>query len=107
MNILRNPQSMIKLLIATSLIMFVSLFTGIPKVAGVTLTIWVLNIGWIMHLLIGNVTLSDLVEGNENKLNQAKADKNYVEVSVRLLLVSLVVIGLIIAGMNIVYLFFM
>ena len=105
--IMSNIKMMTNLLITTSAIMFVSVFTGIPKVLGVTLTIWILNIGWIMYLLLGDTKISRLVEVNEEKIDQLKENKKYAEVGIRLIAIPFVVIGLIVVFFNVASLFVM
>ena len=106
MKTLKNPQKMINVLIVTSILMVLSVFIPNTKVLGTTLTIWILNIGWVMWLLLGDsIKLSNLIDSHDRKINEAKDDKRHFEVGIRFIALPMVVIGVITIFMQILMLF--
>ena len=109
MKILNDSQGMLNVLAITSIVMFISLFTFIPKIIAITMTLWLLSIGGNLRLILfsGNHTLYDLVEANENKITKAKAEKKHIERGVHTMALPLCVVGLIFIGMTLMILFTM
>ena len=105
---LHDTQIMLKTLIATSTLMFISLFT-IPKMAAIGLLVWVLNVGWSMALIFksNNTGISDVFEANENKAKAFKENGNYAMYGVQMIALPLCAVGLIMVVLIIGTMFFM
>lgn len=104
---MRNPQVMIKVLIVTSIVMFLSIFIGSYKILGVTLSLWTLNIAWIMYLLMGDLSIKDILSTSEKRIQEAKENGHHFEAEVRTIALPLCVVGVIVLIINLVWLFFM
>jgi hypothetical protein len=98
-----NEQFMLKILIIMSVMMFLSLFT-LPKIAAIGMTIWIINIGWIMHLLTRG-RISEMPNCHEERIENAKKNKNYFEFGIRSIALPLCVVGLIVVVVNLIVLF--
>ena len=91
--------------IVTSVLMFISLFFG-SKIAGVGLTLWVLTVGWTVYKTIfATVTMSQLVEHNEELSQDDLENKRYTSFLLRSVALPLCLIGLFFVALNIVFLF--
>lgn len=108
MKLFRDQKKMLNVLIATSVIMFISLFIGISKLIGITMSLWVINVFWLMYLsfFYSGVGLSDIVRTNERLIEEAKEKKNYTKVGVHSITLPMCAIGLLVVIGNIVLFFF-
>lgn len=107
MKFLYKDRIMLNFLIVTSVVMFFSLFTGINKLVGITMSLFLINLFWVMFLLVGGKGFSNVLESSEIKINEAKEEKNYLKEVVYTAALPLCAVGLIIIILQVGMLFFM
>lgn len=102
-NILFEPKPMINVLIGMSVLMFVSMFTH-PKIASIGLSLWILNIGWIVYLLVRG-RMPELANHHEKQVGEARENKQYFKYTIYLLAFPMCAVGLFFVVVQLVMMF--
>lgn len=94
---LKDTTFMLKALIVTSTLMFFSIFIAPPKIIGVFLLLWVVNVFWIVKLLFDSSGLGIEDFGNSvcDKIDEVSVNKNYFMKSVYYATIPMMAIGMI------------
>jgi len=95
---------MIKVLVVTSILMFISIFTVMPKVIGFFLLIWVANVFWNLKLLLNSsgLGLADFTNSVGSKINEARTEKKHFQKALYFITIPMMTIGMIMVGLIIV-----
>lgn len=98
-----DPKSMIHILIGMSVLMFVSMFAH-PKIASIGLSLWILNIGWIMYLLVRG-RIPELAIEHEKKVEEAKENNQPFKYTMYLIAFPMCAVGLLFVAVRLIMLF--
>lgn len=106
MKYLKNDRFMIKALCVTSVLTFISLFFG-HRLAAVGLTIYFLNVVWIMYLQISGTsfTLSKFAKTVNDRVEESHNNKEYVKAGIYASVIPLMVLGVVVVVLNLIILF--
>jgi len=98
---LKDTTLMIKVLIVTSTLMFFSLFIAPPKIIGVFLLLWVINVFWIVKLLFTSSGLGIEDFGNDicTKIDEASANKKYFQKGLYYVTIPMMAIGMLMVAL--------
>jgi len=98
---LKDSMFMIKVLIVTSILMFLSLFLAPPKVIGLFLLLWVVNVFWILKLLFSSygLGLGDFEKDIYAKIDEASTNKKYFQKGLYYITIPMMAIGLIMVAL--------
>jgi c-di-AMP phosphodiesterase-like protein len=94
----------LKILIVTSVLFFLSIFSFNWKVLGIFTLIWVATVFWNLVLMfrIRNLTANDFVRHIDNKIDKAKAGKKHFRKAIYCMVIPMIVIGLLVVGLDII-----
>lgn len=103
-----NHNHMLKILIATSILMFVSIIVSgftTPKIMGVGMLVWVVNLAWIMHLLTRG-QWQRMNEYHDKETERSKAEGKLAVYGVRSVALPMAGLGMVFVVVGIASLFF-
>lgn len=103
---LKNESIMIKILCATSVLMFISLFFG-DRIAATGLTVFFLNVLWIMYLLLSGTgfTFSKFASVVNERVEESHNNREYGKACVYATAIPLMILGIVMIVLNLVVMF--
>ena len=105
--LLKNRKFMVKVLIATSVLMFFSLFTCTSKVIGVFISLWVITVFWNLYLMMSgtNLTLKGFVNSIDKEIDKAKNERKTIKETFYYAIIPTMIMGLIVVIVDIMVFF--
>lgn len=104
---LKDFQVMIKILIVTSILMFISIITCHPKIIGFFLLLWVINVFWCLKLTLNFSGYGfGIIESSINiKIDEARENNNHFLKGLYYITIPMMAIGMIMVALIIVTFF--